>query len=397
MNYETLYKRTSTGAIQEYNIAVAENNSYGRIIKLTGQLGGKLVRHEENVTVGKQKRTAIEQAHFQAKSDWKRKHDEGYKSAEELCIDINNFVDGVNQSVVTIEGEPVTLAMMLENLLPKFNTDAAGELLPMLAKSKLWEPGSTNFPQIAEIKYDGNRSTFVLDLDKTYALSRTGKPQKNLEHLIAILEKAFPLAVRRTKIILDGEVYLHGLLLEEINEAIKKANDNTPKLQFVMYDVPLYQRNQISRSAMVRNASLLIDSPFFPYSVTKLVYSDQEIKEFHDECVVLKYEGVMVKNPESHYQPGQRSSDWKKVKVWDDTEFLVVGYSVGQRGVQDLKFICESKGGQFEATMNGTIAQKQKLYDKIDDLIGKMLTVQHKGYTKYGIPNLSKGKLFREE
>lgn len=394
MNYETLYKRTSTGAIQYWKISVVQDSPtvFPLIRKESGQLGTKSpIIHEENVTEGKQNRTDFEQAHSQAASDWKRKHDEGYKSLIDLKIHFNGL------DVAYFDGSPMSLELALNRSLPQFNTDAAGELLPQLAKSKLWEPGCTKYPQLFEFKYDGNRTTIVLDPGITYALSRTGKPQKNLDHLIAILDQAFPFAERSERVILDGEVYLHGLLLEEINEAIKKANHNTPKLKFVMYDLPLLNQVQDIRSRAVGMVCGKINSEFFQWSKPVFVYSDQDVKNFHDSAVELGYEGGMVKEPSSLYRPGQRSSDWKKVKVWDDTEFLVVGYSVGQRGVQDLKFICESKGGQFEATMNGTLAEKQKLYDKMDDLIGKMLTVQHKGYTKYDIPNLSKGKLFREE
>lgn len=46
--------------------------------------------------------------------------------------------------------------------------------------------------------------------------------------------------------------------------------------------------------------------------------------------------------------------------------------------------------------MNGSIESKQELYDKIDSLIGQDLTCKFFGYTPYGIPNLAKGKAFRE-
>ena len=398
MKLDTLYKRTKTSAIQFWKVEVEDCGEHQApiIIKTAGQIDTlSPTLHRETVHEGKQNRTPLQQAEAQAQSDWKRKHDEGYKSLNDLQIEKVSDHYGLKD---TFSHYWRTLNEALSERLPQFNTDAAGELLPQLAKSKLWEPGCTTYPQLLEYKYDGNRTTIVIDPDRTFALSRTGKPQQNLDHLIAILNKNYPFTARgKERIIIDGEVYLHGLPLEEINEAIKKANANTPKLQFMAYDLPLLVQAQDIRSRAVGIFCKNIDSPFFIWSKPVFAHSDKDVIAFHDKAIELGYEGAMVKNPSALYQPGQRSSDWKKVKVWDDTEFEVVGYTLGQRGVQDLKFICKCKDGEFEATMNGTLASKAKLYNKIDSLIGKMLTVQHKGYTKYGIPNLSKGKLFRDE
>lgn len=399
MKFETLYKRTKTGAIQYWKVTVYNYPDrpipMAGIAKESGQLGTTSpILHAEEITQGKQKRSILEQAEFQAKSDWKRKHDEGYKSLEDLQIEVVSDHYGLMN---TFGHYWKTLSEALSERLPQFNTDAAGELLPQLAVTKLWEPGCIPYPALIEIKFDGNRTTIVMDLDRTYALSRTGKPQKNLDHLITILDEGVPFATRTEKVILDGEVYLHGLLLEEINEAIKKANDNTPKLQFMVYDMPLVNQQQDIRSRAVGLMCKALNSEFFVWSKPHWVRSDADVITWHDSYVEQGYEGAIVKAIDGLYTPGQRSSSWRKVKVWDDTEFLVVGYEMGQRGVQDLKFVCECSGGQFKATMDGSVASKQKLYDQIDELIGKQLTVQHKGYTKYGIPNLAKGKLFRNE
>ena len=128
----------------------------------------------------------------------------------------------------------------------------------------------------------------------------------------------------------------------------------------------------------------------------KISYTNDEILTCHNQWVDEGYEGAMIKRPNGRYQPGQRSSHWIKVKMFDDDEFKVIGYKLGLRGVQDLIFICECEGGTFDVQMNGSIESKQELYDKIDSLIGQDLTCKFFGYTPYGIPNLAKGKAFRE-
>jgi hypothetical protein len=59
-----------------------------------------------------------------AESDWKRKHDEGYKSRHDLKIDISG--DLMHYSVNHVRYKTLTEA--LEATLPQFNTDAAGNV-----------------------------------------------------------------------------------------------------------------------------------------------------------------------------------------------------------------------------------------------------------------------------
>lgn len=91
--FPTLYKRTKTGAIQQWSIEVVsypeEKGAFIR--KRVGQFNSdKLTLHTEEVTgknIGKANETTPEQqALLQAESDWKRKHDEGYKSLTDLGI-----------------------------------------------------------------------------------------------------------------------------------------------------------------------------------------------------------------------------------------------------------------------------------------------------------------------
>lgn len=402
MKHETLYKRTKTGKIQYWAIETRSSDLLERvqIRKESGQLGTKSpIVHLETVrgvNIGKSNETTpTEQAEAQALSDWKRKHDDGYKTRHDLNINISGDLMHWSFNYVNYK----TLTEALEAALPQFNSDANGNVLPMLAKSDNWTPGPKNkYPMIMEDKLDGNRTTIVMTPSDTYALSRTGKPQKNLEHLIEALNTNYPPHTRTATQILDGEVYLHGLPLEEINEAIKAANENTSKLEFWVYDLPLLKDTQMTRSVVVKKFVEALNHPLFRRVTTQIAHSDAEVIAYSEQRVELKYEGIMIKDPEGTYQQGQRSSFWRKLKEWEDNEYEVISYILGQRGAQDLKFICINADGlRFEVTMNGTKASKEKIVANVQSYIGKMLTVKHKGYTKYGIPNHAKGKLFRDE
>lgn len=392
--FDTLYKRTRTGAIQFWEVEVVPGDN-PFITKRSGKLGTeKPLFHLEQITEGKQKRTASEQAFFMAESDWKKKKDEGYKTLADLGI--IQTETGYKDDLA--EYAEKHLSILLENALPEFNTDAQGEIKPMLAPNKAWEAnGKTKYPVQGEIKSDGLRSFAVLTPDDTVIMSRSGKVYPNMTHLVEFLEQRIPRSTRTQKFILDGELYKHGLPLTKINEAVRGENNHTNTMQFWIYDLPTSPEVQKVRSQQIATLVKAFNSELFQHNAPVILESDEQVRMFHDECVRDGYEGAMIKDLEGTYQPGQRSPFWKKVKMFEDTEFKAISYKFGQRGVQDLMFVCECEAGEFEAVMNGSIEEKEALYAKIDSLIGKKLTVKHFGYTEYGIPFLPKGKAFRED
>lgn len=96
MKLDTLYKRTRTGAIQYWQIQTMDMAGGGTdILTGVGQLGTQSpVNYSESITEGKQGRSPKEQAEFIARSDWKRKRDEGYKSLKDLDIPNLEFRNG---------------------------------------------------------------------------------------------------------------------------------------------------------------------------------------------------------------------------------------------------------------------------------------------------------------
>jgi len=87
-----LYKKTSTGAIQEWEVHVDIIDNVATIITNYGQVGGKIQESKELVLEGKNigrsnATTDVEQAYFQAKSDWEKQLKKGYvKTIEDAVI-----------------------------------------------------------------------------------------------------------------------------------------------------------------------------------------------------------------------------------------------------------------------------------------------------------------------
>lgn len=415
----TLYKRTRTGTIQYWKISVEEQEDIF-IRKESGKVGtSKPLVHLEPVKVGKNIGKANEtspeqQANLQASSDWAKKHDEGYKSLEDLKIGKCTVGSLGADDFYEYPGCGLTympLEYSLNTVLPEFNTDASGNVKPMLAPSKPFAMGDVNrkikYPALLERKLDGIRATCVIASASSTPLflSRSGKQFNSLHHLVEVMEPYFRTTYDgEFPVILDGELYRHGLTLEEINERAKKYRPETRELQYHMFDMPLVDAPQQERIMQAADIAHDIDPEevFLVSSDAYLVESDRDVMEYHDEWVTKGYEGAMLKDPAGTYQPGQRSKFWQKVKMFDDDEYEIVGHILGQRGPEDLIFKCICKTAVkdydpvFNVKVSGTLESKERLYSNLANTLGKNLTVKHFGLTKYGIPFLPIGKTIRD-
>lgn len=383
---ETLYKRTRTSAIQYWKISIDQNV----IIKESGQLGtDKPLIHRETVigkNVGRSNETTSnEQAEFDAGSDWRRKHDEGYKSLVDLNINpINSPSDDL-------------LAMVLNETLPQFNTDASGNVKCMLATD--WQKiKKIEYPVLCEPKLDGVRCLLIVDGPRILFLSRSGKEYTTLGHiahnLLGYVAEEAP-----DMFILDGEIYSDELTFQDILAAVKKQREDSLKLKFRAYDL-VSTESQIERKSELKLLIEKIDSPFIQEVEYFVVTSPDEVKSYHDRFVQAGNEGAILRLKDGLYAQGQRSRELLKVKEFDEKEFEVTAFEHGQRGVEDLIAVCLADNGkEFRAKMQGTLNQKlqievdyQEAYEQEKD---SKLTVKFFGLTSDGIPRFPIGKALR--
>lgn len=387
---ETLYKRAKTGKIVSYNISIEPENGekYPIIVKLTGQLDGKKTEHREVVKEGKQKRSRQEQAEAQALSDWNRKRDEGYKSLADLGITDHG-------TYVSKDGQDLCLEEMLDVQLPEFNTDAADNVKPMLAKTVDWN--KVAYPCLVQPKLDGVRCLMVVNKEEITFLSRNGKPYTTLNHISDNLWKSGAKTVP-DNFILDGEIYSDELTFQQIIAVVKKQRDDSLKLKFRAYDI-VNDETQEFRWATTFDLVQKIDSEHIIPVITTMVDGKELTMSLHDQYVQQGYEGAMIRLLDGKYGQGQRSSALLKVKEFDEAEFAFKNFEFGQRGVEDLIAVCWNGTGEkeFRAKMVGTRAEKEELYELNDTSEGKSMTIKHFGLTTDGLPRFPIGKGFRHD
>ena len=250
---------------------------------------------------------------------------------------------------------------------------------PMLATR--YYPSQTKFPCYVQPKYDGVRCILHEGKDGEVHLTSRGGKEYDVPQIKTWGEK------HREILPLDGEIYNHQeLTFQQICSAVKCRSEMTSKLKMVIYDTQIQGtfRNRLkSLQEVFRNIST--DESVY-LTQTFVVSSEKDIERWHKIFVSTGYEGAIIRNSGGIYTEG-RSNDLMKLKAFDTTEFEVVdvleaegfdaGTAIFKLKVKDYEFCSRPTGPKS--------LRAQYLADK-NEIIGKMATIQHQGYSDAGIP-----------
>lgn len=246
------------------------------------------------------------------------------------------------------------------------------EVTPMLAHK--WEERKKHIqePFFVQPKLDGVR----LLVSNKGGLSRTGKVVPGTEHWGKHLKDGE---------YLDGECYKHGMTFEDITSAFKTCPET---LEFHIFDY--YDVNRPDLSFDERRKLITVK--------TLLVQKKEELRSVHDTFINQGFEGVMVRNRDSVYEPGKRSNHLLKLKMFETEEFKIVGVHEGTgRDVGTPVWECETGGGEtFSVRPEGSMASRRDTFEHRKDIVGKKLTVRYQNMTAAGVPRFPVGIAIRD-
>lgn len=348
MNLATLYTRNKQGKIDYWQIWV-ERGIYANIIRTRYGLldGASPIEECETVSVGKNlgrsnETTPYEQACLEATAKWRKKKDKGY--SEEI---------------------------------PREKVNALGLPMPMLAKT--YKPGSLDpqLPVWIQPKLDGHRCLAGWVNGEVKLWSRGGKFIDTLPHINQALAPVLP-----TDCTLDGELYIHGVPLQDLTSMIRKGS---ALVRYHVYD-------QVSTEGFAHRFNAITCYSTEVLKVPTTFAQAQDIAPFMDRWIRKGYEGIMVRlGEDAPYEGGYRSASLLKVKKFEEREYKVLDISESQRGV-----ICIQCNG-FTVVAPGTAEDKREVFEKKDRYIGKLVTIQCAKLTKSGIPFHPVALRFRED
>lgn len=375
--FPTLYKKTSTGAIQEWSISVylesmngdaaAIETSYGQLLSDKIQTTTDRITNGKNVGK-KNETTPFEQACAEAQSKWEKQKKKGY-------------VDSVKAAKA---GE-------LDDLIE-------GGIVPMLAHKFSEQGHKIKYPAFVQPKFDGIRCIAILKNGKCTLWSRTRKLITGVPHIASAIEKAF-----KEDIVLDGELYNHEFK-KDFEKIVSYVRQETPQpghevVQYHVYDLP-------SSEPFAKRAVKLryMKSSWFPNNeIVKVetveVKDESEATDWFNTWREQGYEGAMIRNTAGLYV-NKRSYDLQKIKEFDDAEFEITGIDEGRGKLSGHvgAFVCRTKDGkEFLAKMSGETTRLREYFQNHKLWKGKQLTVKFQGLTgANGVPRFPVGVAIRD-
>lgn len=380
--------KTWTIEAKQYTCPVDDVERVVMVIR-HGKEGCKQQEKLEFFTEGKQGRTAIHQAAFEAKARVKKQLDKNYRETKEELTDI-----------------PV---------------------LAMLAKdhSKVGKAETVQQGVFTSDKFDGLRCIAkCLNVDgvKTVKLfSRTGQDY-SVPHIEAEL-----LSLMNVGEILDGELYVHGPQLQDIKSAVDRKDaveklakadkayqkkpttltfeklenakliaDIRQRLEYHVFDVVDFDKEFNERLLDLGCIMCRIDTKSIKEVKYNYASNIEELTEQLQDCISRGYEGIMYRTGDGLYESGKRSSGVWKFKLMVDEEFEILHTGVDKQGhavfhlknnVNDEEFDCVmgSHAFRLEAAEAGPFAYS-----------GQYMTVQFQARNKGTLlPQFGVGKAIR--
>jgi DNA ligase-1 len=344
MQFPILYKYTSKGQPQQWQIFVAENSFYTE----EGMVGGKLTTSLPTFCTAKNvgranETTPQQQAISEAKAKYQKKLDTGY--SESLGGSGAKFFE------------------------------------PMLAFEY------SKYPDVlftrrtfVQPKLDGLRC----DNANGKLTSRNGKPYISCPHL----EQG---AVR-----LDGELYTH-FYKDDFNKIVSLCKKQKPtkedlqesaeKVEMWIYDFPEHigvfsERYEALRRWHSRwHKYYHKENSKFILVPTFEVRTMDEIIAYHAQFINEGYEGTIIRIDLGPYE-NKRSKQLLKYKDFKDEEFEIVGYEEGEGGrAGTIGFFImkhdKNPEQTFKSNVKGNFEYLREVWENRDSYIGKKATVKY--------------------
>lgn len=337
-----------------------------------GVLDGKMVQSSYVCTpknVGRSNETtAARQAELEARAEWEKKLARKY--GVEIPAEDN-----------TLENLPMLAHSFFEKGKPG--------VLTSKAKKAAW-------PVDVQIKFDGLRAKARRVGGKVTLLPRSGQVSEayDVRH---VLEQ---LAWLPDGMELDGELYVHGLKLQQIASLAKRWRAESSVLVYHVYDVPMCNADRTAPWSTRRDllvGRVKVSANVQAVKTLRARTIDDVVHHAHD-FRAEGYEGAIVRLLDGVYECGFRSASLLKVKEHLDDEFVVVGCDQGVgKDVGTATFVCRTKDGkEFRARMRGTLEERQAFWTNRARYNGRKLTVSFVRWTIDGIPQEPVGEVFRE-
>lgn len=381
-----LYKRNAQGRPLVWSIRDDAEHIYIEY----GLVGGNL--HRETI-----RKTLVKADEAKSRLNAKRK--EGYKELSELKDSNTPYLNEYHTDR--------DLFNYLNTYLPKYSTTSEGFVLPMLAKvledNKPFEKYGN---MLGQWKIDGLRC-IIGATDKSDDIfnpvmltyhSRTGEDWTNKmcwmdEILLPKISAELLDMMIEEGACLDGELYLPGYSVNDINSFVKNAQlAQHYKLQYWCYDICCENMSAINRDSFritnirpdvycgpnMYKEEHLNNKKQFVLLPTVKIENITHAAYVRNEFIDYGFEGLILRNPSAEYQFGKRNQAMFKFKKVDDGKFIIVNITSEHKRSDLPLFVCRNDINDelFECSINKPQDVQREILANKEKYIGKYMLVE---------------------
>lgn len=242
---------------------------------------------------------------------------------------------------------------------------------PGLMLAKRWEAGTDVRGWWASEKFDGIRAFW----SGTELLTRQGNSIAVPEWFTDALPE-WPL---------DGELWVGRRQFAKTLSIVRDAMPSAEwtQVRFLVFDAPQAAGGFEQRQAFLKQWN--------PPPHVRIVTHEQVANEADVQARLARVEqnngeGLVLRRPGSRYSSG-RSSDWLKVKSYDEDEALVVSHLPGKgkhSGRLGALRVRLADGREFKIGTGFSNAEREA-----PPPVGSTITFRHSGFTKTGLPRFA--------
>ena len=319
-------------------------------------------------------------------SRYNEKRKQGYIAIED--VKDNSYLPPVE--------DDASFVAYLAAYLPSYrNNENNGNILPMLAKTytgNIWKKTSC---MLGQWKINGLRCFItaykgdtIFNPVRLKFQSREGIVWNTLTTLENYLFDSLPANIIQA--MLDGEIYLPGYNVNEINHFVKDPADYHNKLlQFWCYDIAIPEMVQHKRDRIrldikpytifddkvkhLNNKEQLIILPTYD------ICNDNDAYAWRDKFIDLGFEGLILRNPDVDYQYGRRRVGYmEKFKAKTDGKFEIVDIQPERK--RNLPIItCRNdiNDSTFETRFSMPHDKQEYILNHKEDYIGKFVFISY--------------------
>mgnify|MGYP001578260165 FL=1 len=290
---------------------------------------------------------------------------------------------------------------------------------PMLAN--VYSAPLTDSILYIQPKYNGLRAIAVKSTtdDSVIIYSRNKNVYTSVDYLKEELNVLFN---KYPTLYFDGEIYSHGVNLQDISGDVRSIETTGAKHSYILYDCFDPSKEDMLYSNRLEILTTLFKGTNFKYlrlTVTEVIQNtigaagitklDSAVKNHTAKFIQLGFEGSIVRrNTEYKYSFNDyHSPNLLKVKPVQDHEMTIVGYEITERGKTSgaIMIHCEYGGNKFPVTPALEITERKALATKMgiieangkthfeNEWLGTKIIVYYDELSKDNVPLRARTKL----